>query len=79
MYVRGFIRDGEGKEDDFPPSPPPLIHHSLAAEGHLSSVVSGSRHGFSSLLVLGPGGTLNKTRRSEPVSDFTNYLQVPEI
>lgn len=46
--------------------------NSLAAEGHLSSVVSGNRRGFSSLPVLGPEEILNTIRRSERVSDSRN-------
>ena len=69
MYLRGIIRDGEGKEVSLLSPFRSLIHHSLAVGGHLLSVVSGNPHGFLSLLVLGPEGTLNTIRRSERVSN----------
>ena len=78
MYLWGVIYNGTGKEDRQLLIPPSLMDHSLVAEGHLSSAVSGSQHGFSSLLVLEQEGTLNTINQSAHVSDpSTNCLQVP--
>lgn len=70
MHLRGIIRDGEGEEAGLPSPIRSLICHSLAAGDHLSSVASGSLHGFSSSLLLGPEVTPNTIRRSGRVSGF---------
>ena len=75
MYLWGIICDGKSKEPSLLSSLSSLMYHrSLAAGDRLSSVASGSRHGFSSSLELGPEVTLNTTRRLGRVSDLrTTY------